>query len=103
LNNPPIPGNRQLIITTDQINVSNYVSVLNNLTGKLAEQIKETDTLKSTLSSDKLLMVNLLASLENVDFAESASNLSNAQVAYQAALQVAARQQQMVSLFDLLQ
>lgn len=88
-------------IINDQAALSNYVNYLQGIAGKLGVTANELVNLKSSQDKELLQKDTVRADIEEVDPYVAMSNMSNEQVAYQAALQVGAKLFSM-SLFDFL-
>lgn len=89
-------------IITDQAALSNYVNYLQGIAGKLGVSGNELVNLRSSQDKEILQKETTRANIEEADPYMAMSNMSNEQVAYQAALQVGAKIFSM-SLFDFLQ
>jgi flagellar hook-associated protein 3 FlgL len=84
-------GNFANIRTTDATALSQYTSYLESLAGQFAVKIQELMELKDTHEAGIIFKRELRAHVEEADAFEAISNMSNQEVAYQAALKVGAR------------
>lgn len=94
-------GDLATFATTDVPAMSTYTTMLSQLVGMQAVQIDELENLKDTHDQEILSKTSLKVDIEEIDAAETMSNISNQQVAYQAALKVSASMLT-VTLFDYL-
>lgn len=94
-------GNTANIKAVDTPALSNYLNHLESLMGMQAVQINEMEKLKDNHEMDRLFKTTLKVGIEEIDAAETISNISNQEVAYKASLEVGSRIFQ-YSLFDFL-